>query len=206
MIVKHNFPKEHLPLTLEARLGSQAPGSEVPTLQVSLPGSLCAQYVWEPVQQEDKVLPSWDSCSYGDGCNKEGDILAVSLRSWCLIGSEWHEGGGHATPGGGDLRQGVLRKELTWQIGGTAGRPVCLRRVSRRIWREMVPEQWAVSLEVGLKPWMVQSRQAMCSYPGVKIFLWWSLEGRQQKQLEVLVKLRRQKCGLRIGYQFLELL
>ena len=88
MIVKHNFPKEHLPLTLEARLGSQAPGSEVPTLQVSLPGSLCAQYVWEPVQQEDKALPSWDSCSYGDGCNKEGDILAVSLRSWCLIGSE----------------------------------------------------------------------------------------------------------------------
>ena len=34
-------------------------------------------------------------------------------------------------PGGGGLRQGVLRKELTWQVGGTAGRPACLRRMSR---------------------------------------------------------------------------
>ena len=40
MIVKHNLPKERLPLTLEARLGSQAPGSETPTLQISLPRSL----------------------------------------------------------------------------------------------------------------------------------------------------------------------
>ena len=35
------------------------------------------------------------------------------------------------SPGGGGLRQRVLSKELTWQVGGTAGRPVCLRRVSR---------------------------------------------------------------------------
>ena len=130
----------------------------MPTLQVSLPRSLCAQYVWEPVQQEDKALPSWDSCSYGDGCDKEGDILAVSLRSWCLMGSGWHEGGGHATPGGGSLRQGVLRKELTWQVRGTAGQCVCLRTVSRGTWRELVSEQWAVSPEVRWKPWMVQSR------------------------------------------------
>ena len=34
------------------------------------------------------------------------------------------------SPGRGYLRQGVLRKELTWQFGGTAARPVCLRRVS----------------------------------------------------------------------------
>ena len=88
MIVKYNLPKEHLPLTLEAKLGSQAPGSEMPTLWVFLPRSLCARYVWQPVQQEDKALPSQDSCSYGDECDKEGDILAVSLRSWCLMGSE----------------------------------------------------------------------------------------------------------------------
>ena len=88
MIVKYNLPKEHLPLTLEAKLGSQAPGSEMPTLWVVLPRSLCARYVWQPVQQEDKALPSQDSCSYGDECDKEGDILAVSLRSWCLMGSE----------------------------------------------------------------------------------------------------------------------
>ena len=178
----------------------------MPTLQVFLPRSLCARYVWEPVQQEDKALPSWDSCSYGDGCDKEDDILAVSLRSWCLMGSGWHEGGGHATPGGESLRQGVLRKELTWQVRGTAGQCVCLRTVSRGAWRELVSEQWAASLEVGWKPWMFQSRRAMWSDVGVKRFLWWLLEGRQQKQLEVLVKLRRQKCGLRIGYQFLELL
>ena len=35
------------------------------------------------------------------------------------------------SPGEADLRQGVLRKELTWQFGGMAGRPACLRRVSR---------------------------------------------------------------------------
>ena len=35
------------------------------------------------------------------------------------------------SPGGGGLRQGVLCKELTWQVGGTAGRPACLRRVNR---------------------------------------------------------------------------
>ena len=39
--------------------------------------------------------------------------------------------GATQSPGGGGLRQGVLRKELTWQVGGTAGRPECLRRVSR---------------------------------------------------------------------------
>ena len=86
MIVKHNLPNEDLALTLEVKLGSQAPESDTPTMWVwpvalSLPRSLCAQYMWEPVQQEEKALPSWDSCSYGDGCDKEGDILAVSLRS-----------------------------------------------------------------------------------------------------------------------------
>ena len=40
------------------------------------------------------------------------------------------------------MRQEVLRKELTWQVGGTAGRPVCLRRVSRGTWRELVSEQY----------------------------------------------------------------
>ena len=62
------------------------------------------------------------------------------------------------SPGRGNLRQGVLRKELTWQVGGTAGRPACLRILSRGMWRELVSEQWAVSPEVRWKPWMVQSR------------------------------------------------
>ena len=64
--------------------------------------------MWEPVQQEDKALPSWDSCSYGNGCDKEGDILAGSLRSWCLLGTERYEGGGHT---------------VTWGRGSEAGGP-----------------------------------------------------------------------------------
>ena len=38
--------------------------------------------------------------------------------------------------GGGDLR-----KELTWQIEGTAGRPACFRTVSRGMWKELVSGQ-----------------------------------------------------------------
>ena len=75
------------------------------------------------------------------------------------------------SPGRGNPRQGVLRKELTWQVGGTAGRPACLRTLSRGMWRELVSEQWAASLEVGWKPWMVQSRRAMWPDVGVKRFL-----------------------------------
>ena len=110
------------------------------------------------------------------------------------------------SPGGGGLRQGVKRKELTWQVGGIAGRPACLRTVSRGMWRERVSEHWAVSTEVRWKPWMVQSRGGMWSDVGVKGFLQWSLEGRQKKQLGILIQLRRQKCGLRLECQFLELL
>ena len=40
---------------------------------------------------------------------------------------------------------------------------------------------------------------------GAKRVFSWSLEAKQQKQLQVLVKLRRQKCELRLEYQFLEL-
>ena len=52
--------------------------------------------------------------------------------------------GASQSTGGGGLRQGILRKELTWQVGGTAGRPACLRRVSRGTWRELVSEQWTM--------------------------------------------------------------
>ena len=52
--------------------------------------------------------------------------------------------GATQSPGGGGLRQGVLRKELTWQVGGTTGRAVCLGRVSRGMWRELVSEHSAV--------------------------------------------------------------
>ena len=50
MIVKHNLPKEHLPLTLEARLGSQAPGSETPSLLVLPVAGLPAQVSVCPIR------------------------------------------------------------------------------------------------------------------------------------------------------------
>ena len=52
--------------------------------------------------------------------------------------------GATQSPGGVGLRQGVLRKELTWQVGGTIGRPMSLGRMSRGMWRELVSEHWAV--------------------------------------------------------------
>ena len=66
--------------------------------------------------------------------------------------------GATQSPGGGNLRQGVLRKELTWQVGGTSERPACLKIVSREMWRELVSKQWEVSPEVKWKPCMAQSR------------------------------------------------
>ena len=75
--------------------------------------------------------------------------------------------GAMESPGEADLRQGVLRKELTWQFGGMAGRPACLRRVSRGM-----GGSWSLScgqgLEVGWKPWMVQSTGWMWSDVRVK--------------------------------------
>ena len=69
------------------------------------------------------------------------------------------------SPGGGGLRQGVLRKELTWQVGGMAGSPACLRRGSRG--REGAGLQaMGRGPEVGWKPWMVQSRGGMSSRSG----------------------------------------
>ena len=61
-----------------------------------------------------------------------------------------------------------LRKELTWQIEGMAGRPACFRTVSRGMWKELVSGKWAEELEVGWKPWMVQSRGGMWSDVRVK--------------------------------------
>ena len=136
----------------------------------------------------------------------EGDILATSLRSWCPLGPEWQEGGVHAVTWGRGSEAGHPQEGATWKVGGTAGRPACLRRVSRGAWRDLVPEQWAASLKVGWKPWTDENRGGMWSDVGAKRFLWWSLEGWQQKKLQVLVKLRRQKCELRLGCQFLELL
>ena len=110
----------------------------------------------------------------------------------------------HSHQGEGVWGRGVLSKELTWQVGGMAGRPACLRRVSRGwegagLWAVDKGRLWDGSHQT------VQSRGGMSSDVGVKKFLWWSLEGWQKKQLGVLVKLRRQKCGLSLGYQFLEL-
>ena len=59
--------------------------------------------------------------------------------------------GATQSPGGGGLRQGILRKELTWQVGGMAVRPACLRRVSRGHGGScsLSSGQWAI---VGWKP------------------------------------------------------
>ena len=64
--------------------------------------------------------------------------------------------------GGGNLRQGVLRKELTWQVGGTTGRPACLKRVSRGCGGAGL-RAMARGPEVAWKSWMVQSRRGMWS-------------------------------------------
>ena len=71
------------------------------------------------------------------------------------------------SPGGGGLRQRVLSKELTWQVGGTAGRPACLRRGNRgqegaglravdngRLWdgsHQTVQSRGGMSSDVGVK-------------------------------------------------------
>ena len=39
--------------------------------------------------------------------------------------------GGHTVTWVRGSKAGGPKKELTWQIGGMAGRPACLRRVSR---------------------------------------------------------------------------
>ena len=81
--------------------------------------------------------------------------------------------GATLSPGGGGLKQGVLRKadplrkELTGQVGGMAGRPACLRRVNRgqegaglravdngRLWdgsHQMVQSRGGMSSDVGIK-------------------------------------------------------
>ena len=98
------------------------------------------------------------------GCDKEGDILAASR------GLSDMKLGATQSPGGGGLRQGVLRKELTWQVGGTAGRPACLRS-DQGNGRELVSEQWVANPEVEWKSWIVQIRGGMSSDVEVKRFL-----------------------------------
>ena len=88
------------------------------------------------------------------GCDKEDDILAASQ------GLSDMKVGATQSPGGGSLRQGVLRKELTWQVGGTAGRPECLRS-DQGNGRELVSEQWAANPEVGWKSWIFQIKGGM---------------------------------------------
>ena len=148
MIVIHNLSKEHLPLAPEARLGIRASRSETSSLLVSPVAGLPAQVSMSLIHvgacvaggQGPVVLPNPATglLFLWGGCDKEGDILAASqgLRDMKV--------GATQSPGGGNLRQGVLRKELTWQVGGTTGRPACLRRVSRGMWRELVSEHWAV--------------------------------------------------------------
>ena len=79
------------------------------------------------------------------------DFNGMNVTSWLPpwgAGASWGLNdpmGATQSPGGVGLRQGVLRKELTWQVGGTAGRPACLRRVSRGTGGSWSPSngQWA---------------------------------------------------------------
>ena len=115
MIVIHSLPKEHLPLTPEVRLGNWAPGSEMPSLLVSPVAGLPAQVSMCPICVGACAAGGQGPAFTGllflwGGCDRErwADILAASLRSWCLMGSEWHEGGHHT---------------VTWGRGSKAGGP-----------------------------------------------------------------------------------
>ena len=92
-IVLCSLPKEHLPLTPEARLRSRAPGSEMTTLQVSPVAGLSAQVFMCPIcvgacAAGGQALILWGSCSYGNRSDREGGILTPSVRRWCLMGPE----------------------------------------------------------------------------------------------------------------------
>ena len=159
MIVIHNLSKEHLPLALEARLGIRASRSETSSLLVSPVAGLPAQVSMCPIRVGACATGGQGPAFMGTlflwgGCDKEGDILAASqgLRDMKV--------GATQSPGGGSLRQGVLRKELTWQVGGTAGRPECLRS-DQGNGRELVSEQWAANPEVGWKSWIFQIKGGM---------------------------------------------
>ena len=163
MIVMHSLPEEHLPLVQEVRLGIRAPGSETPTLLVSpvagLPArvSMCLIHVGAcAAGGQGPALRG--SCSYGENVTEKVTSWLPPWGAGASRGLSDMKVGTALSPGRGYLRQGVLRKEMTWQFGGTAARPVCLTRVSRGTWRELVSEQWAVSPEMRWKPWMVQSR------------------------------------------------
>ena len=93
VIIMCSLSKEHLLLAPEARLGSRALRSEMPTLLVSPVAGLTAQV--------SMCLICVGACAAGGqglafmgllflwgGCDREGDILAPSLRSWYLTGSE----------------------------------------------------------------------------------------------------------------------
>ena len=65
------------------------------------------------------------------------------------------------SPGRGNLRQGGL-KEGAELAGWRNGRKTSVSEDSEQgDGRELVSRQWAVDLEVGWKPWMIQSRGAM---------------------------------------------
>lgn len=61
------------------------------------------------------------------------DSMAASLGRWCRRGYGWNEGAGQAVVWGRGGQGGwsscrILRKDLTWHVGGMAGRPVYLRQ------------------------------------------------------------------------------
>ena len=101
------------------------------------------------MQQEDKALPSRGSCSYGDRYDKEGDILAASLRSWRLTRSEGHECGDRAVTWERESEAGGL-KEGADLAGWRNGRKTSMSEDSELgDGRELVSKHWAGELEIG---------------------------------------------------------
>ena len=137
-----------------------------------------------------------------------GMDLTKRVASWLL---PWGAGasrglndmkvGATRSPGGGGLKQGVLRKELTWQVGEMAGRPACLRTVS---WG--MGGSWSPNTGQGNWKWdgsLGWSRaEEWCGIWKVPLMV---TEGAEAEAVTSLIKLRRQKGGLMLEYQFLEL-
>ena len=106
-----SLSKEYLPLA-PARLGIRAPGSQTSPLLVSPVAGLPAQVSMCPIRVGACAAGGQGPVFTGllflwGGCDKQGDILSPSLRSWCLTGSERHEDGGHTVTWG----KGVLGNE-----------------------------------------------------------------------------------------------
>ena len=203
------FAKQHLPLTPEVRFGSQAPRSEMSSLLVSpvagltAQGSMCLIGVGAYVGGGQGPAFMGHLFLWG-GCVREGDILA-SLRSCCLMGSEWHEGGGHTVIWGRESEAECPKEGADLACWRNDRRTRVSEDSEQGDGRELVSRQWAGDRKWDGNLGWSRAEEGYGLMWELRV-LWWSLEGWRQKQLQGLVKLRRQQCELKLGCQFLELL